>query len=238
MRQLLNLLQDNRGRGAGFRAETSGDVASLYLYDAIGIWGIEAGPFVKEVRGLKASALELRINSPGGDVFDARAMKAALEDFDGKITAYVDGLSASAASFIMMAADEIVMADGGFVMIHNAWGLTIGNAEDHRTQAQLLDKVDASIVADYVNRTGASEKQVRQWMADETWFTAQEAVDAGFANRVAETPAKASAQAYNLTAYANAPAALIKPAAVEDIDAEARRERDRYEARLRLFERT
>lgn len=236
MRQLLNLLQDNRGKGAGFRAETSGDQATLYLYDAIGMWGIEAGPFVKEVRQLKASALELRINSPGGDVFDARAMKVALDEFPGKVTAYVDGLSASAASYIMMAADEIVMAEGAFVMIHNAWGLTIGNAEEHRAQAGLLDKVDDSIVADYVARSGASENQVRAWMAAETWFTASEAVDAGFASRIAEGGKKAAA-GYNLSAYINAPAALTKPPAPAlDIEA-AQRERERYAARLGLYER-
>jgi ATP-dependent Clp protease protease subunit len=235
MRRLLNLLNSNHKRGAGFRLSVANDVADVYVYDSIGIWGIEAGPFVKEVRALRTSAMNLRINSPGGDVFDARAMKAALEDFDGTVTAYVDGLSASAASFLMMAADEIVMAEGSFVMIHNAWGLTIGNAEDHRTQAALLDKVDNGIVADYVARTGASEEQVRKWMAAETWFTAEEAVENGFANRIAEK-SKASAMLYDLSAYANAPGNL-KPDNSKTLDSDAQRERERYEARLRLYER-
>lgn len=236
MRQLLNLLDANRGRGSALRAETKGDEATVYVYDAIGMWGIEASPFVAAVRGISASRLNLRINSPGGDVFDARAMAAALNDFEGHITAHVDGLSASAASFLMMAADEIVMADGAFVMIHNAWGLTMGNAEEHRGQAALLDKVDGAIVADYVARTKKPEAEIREMMAAETWFTAQEAVDAGFADRVAENSRAAKAQ-WNLSAYARAPAALLAPASNKSNLAAALAERDHYDARLRLFER-
>lgn len=230
MRQLLNLLDSNRGRGAGLRAEAVGEEATVYVYDAIGVWGVEAPPFVAAVRGITAPTLNLRINSPGGDVFDARAMKAALDDYDGKIVAYVDGLSASAASFLMMAADEIVMAEGAFVMIHNAWGLTIGNADEHRTQAGILDKVDAGIVADYVARTGKAESDVRAWMAAETWFTAEEAVAAGFADRVAKSKRTrdASAARWNLSAYRNAPPVV----AADDVPCD----RDRYDARLRLFE--
>ena len=232
MRQLLNLLDSNRGRGAGLRAEAAGDEATVYIYDAIGIWGVEASPFVAAVRGLTAPTLNLRINSPGGDVFDARAMKAALHDYDGKIVAHVDGLSASAASFLMMAADEIVMAEGSFVMIHNAWGLTIGNADEHRMQAGILDKVDDSIVADYAARTGKPEADIREWMAAETWFTAEEAVSAGFADRVAPTKRKrdASAARWNLSAYRNVPP-MVAPDNVPS-------DRDRYDARLRLFELT
>lgn len=238
MRRLLNLLDDNRGRGAGLRAEAGGDSATVYVYDAIGVWGIEAGPFVAAVRALTVPKLDLRINSPGGDVFDARAMKAALDDYQGTITAYIDGLSASAASFLMMAADEIVIAEGGFVMIHNAWGLTIGNSEDHRAQAGILDKVDDSIVADYVARTGTDDAEIRRMMASETWFSAEEAVAAGFANRVQESKRQkaARASAWNLSAYQNTPAALTA-AGQDAIAAAAQAERERYEARLRLYER-
>jgi len=229
MRGLLTLLDANRGRGSPLRAEDAAETAVVYVYDAIGLWGVEAGPFVQAVRALKAPKMSLRINSPGGDVFDARAMKAALDDYAGTITAHVDGIAASAASFLMMAADEVVMGDGAFVMIHNAWGLTIGNAEDHRMQAGILDKVDDGIVADYARKTGKPADELRALMAAETWFTAQEAVDAGLADRVAETKAARAASRWNLSAYARAPEIAAPDFA---------RERSRYDARLRLFERT
>lgn len=242
MRSLLNLLSDNRGRGAGLRADVSGDVATVWLYDAIGWFGIEAGPFVKEIAGIKAKSIDLRINSPGGDVFDARAMKTALDAFDGKVTAYIDGLSASAATFLMMAADEIVISDGAFVMVHNAWGLTMGNAEEHRAMAGVLDKVDDAIVADYRKKTGKAEAELRAMMAAETWFTAEEALSAGFVDRIAGKDDGADAKAasrWNLSAYAKAPAALIAPAdATEDPIVRLGADRDRYMARLSLYERT
>lgn len=242
MRKLLALLDANRGKGPGFRAEENDGTAVLYVYDAIGPWGVEAAPFVQAVRGLGAKRIELRVNSPGGDVFDARAMKNALEDFDGEIVAHIDGLAASAASYLMLAADEIVMGEGAFVMIHKAWGLTIGNADEHRAQAALLDKVDDTLVADYVARTGKGADDIRAKMAAETWFTAEEAVAFGLADRVAAPPKRKDKEAsarWDLSAYAQPPAALLAAAAppVSDPVAALGAERDRYLARLGLYER-
>lgn len=232
MRQLLNLLADNRGRGQGLRAEATDEAVALYVYDAIGIWGVEAAPFVAAVRAVTAPRIDLHLNSPGGDVFDARAMKVALEAFSGQVVVHVDGVAASAASFLAMAADEVVMADGAFLMIHNAWGITVGNAVEHRAQAELLDKVDESLVADYVAKSGKDADEVRRWMAAETWFTADEAIEAGLADRKVER--KAAKASYRLDAYGNLPAAL---AARPEFDVErALTERDRYAARLRLYE--
>lgn len=239
MRNLLAMLDANRGKGAGFRAETKDDAAVLYVYDAIGPWGVQAAPFVQAVRGLEAKRIELRVNSPGGDVFDARAMKNALEDFDGEIVAHVDGLAASAASYLMLAADEIVMGEGAFAMIHKAWGLTIGNADEHRAQAALLDKVDDTLVADYVARTGKGADDIREKMAAETWFTAEEAVAFGLADRVATPPKRKEAAArWDLSAYAQPPAALLAaPTPAFDPLAAFGAERERYVARLGLYER-
>jgi ATP-dependent Clp protease protease subunit len=246
MRKLLAMLDANRGKGAGFRAEDKDGTAVLYVYDAIGPWGVEAAPFVQAVRGLGAKKIELRVNSPGGDVFDARAMKNALEDFDGEIVAYVDGLAASAASYLMLAADEIVMGEGAFAMIHKAWGLTIGNADEHRAQAALLDKVDDTLVADYVARTGKGADDIRAKMAAETWFTAEEAVAFGLADRVAAPPKrkdknKEASARWDLSAYAQPPAALIAPAPPPESPADPlallATERERCLARLGLYER-
>ena len=93
---------------------------TLYLYDEIGYWGIDAKQFVEDLNKLDADTIHLRINSPGGDVFAAKAMQTALMQHDAKVVAHVDGLAASAASVVAMGADEIEMVDGGFMMIHKA----------------------------------------------------------------------------------------------------------------------
>jgi len=183
--------------------------------------------------------VRLRINSPGGDVFEARTMMAAMADHPAKFTARIDGLCASAATSLTLPCDSIEIADGGFYMIHNAWSMVIGNACDMRETANLLDKVDASIIDGYAQRSGKPADQVQAWMAEETWFDADEAVDQGFCDSVFKIPvggAAAQARAgshYNLAAYSRAPKALTEPP-VEQPDPEINRKR--MLARLRLYE--
>lgn len=201
--QLLKLLADNKGRGQ-FRAEKGGDEATLFLYDVIvsdDYWGgVSAETFVKELRSLTAGTIHLRINSPGGDVFAARAMEQAIREHGSKIVAHIDGYAASAASFLAIAADEVEITEGGFYMIHKAWTLGYGNSDDLRKTADLLEKVDESLVATYAKKTGAEADAIRDWMKAETWFTAQEAVEQGFADRIAEGKAKALVN-WDLSAY-------------------------------------
>jgi len=157
------------------------------LYDAIGCCGLNAEDFAKELKALKAKTINLRINSPGGDVFAARAMVAAIRDVRASgrsVIAHIDGLAASAATYVAIAADEVRAEPGSFFMIHNAWGLAIGNADELRETAALLDKVDDTIVADYAKKTGKTDDQIRSWMAAETWFTAEEAQAEGFIDSV------------------------------------------------------
>lgn len=235
MKNLIQLLASNRQKGS-FRVEASegADEATVYVYDAIGAYyGINAQDFVREVQAITASTIHLRINSPGGDVFEARAMKTALEAHAAKVIAHVDGISASAASFLMLAADEIAMAEGAFVMIHEPWTIALGAADELRASAVLLDKIGDAIANDYVARTEVDKDEVLAWMKAETWFTADEAIEHGFADRKAEKP---SAQnVFNLSAYRNAPRALQAPASTP-FDALAA-DRQRYEARLALIER-
>jgi ATP-dependent Clp protease, protease subunit len=164
---------------------------------------------VKALREIKADTIHLRINSPGGSVFAARAIETALREHKAKIVAHIDGLAASAATFIAMAADEIVMAPGALFMIHKAWTMTYGNADDLMAEAALLEKIDGTLADTYAARTGKDASAVMELMAAETWFTAQEAVDAGFADRVAEDSPKAKG-AWNLTAYDKAPLTLTE----------------------------
>lgn len=218
-KRLIKLLADNRQAPARrplevvVRAED--DVAEVFLYDAIvsdeleAEWwgGIAPQSFVKELRGITAGTILLRINSPGGSVFAARAIETALREHKAKVIAHIDGLAASAATFIAMAADEIVMAPGAMFMVHKAWTLAMGNSKDLADASALLEKLDGTLIDTYVARTGQTPEQIAEWMAAETWFTAQEAVDAGFADSVSEQKEKKAAKAsvWNLSAYQHAP---------------------------------
>lgn len=189
--------------------ETKQDEATLWLYDAIDDWwGINAGDFAKGVAALTVDVIHLRINSPGGDVFGARAIVAALRGSGAKVIAHIDGLAASAATFIAANCDEVRMADGAFFMIHQASTFTWGNSADLRETADLLDKVDGSIVNDYVRRTGQPEQQIRDWMAAETWFTAEEAKTSGFVDQVVSGQ-KVDNSAWDFSDCRNAPKALL-----------------------------
>jgi ATP-dependent Clp protease protease subunit len=212
--KLLQLAIENKAAPKAFevKAAANGD-AEIYLYDVIdSYWGVGATAFCAALKGVQAETIHLHINSPGGDVFEARAMVAAIAASKATLVAHIDGLAASAASYVAMACDEVRIADGAFFMIHNAWTVAMGNANDLRASAELLAKVDSSIVSDYMRRTGKDQAQIEQWMADETWFSAQEAVDNGFANAVVANE-KGVKNAWNLAAYAKAPKALTEPVA-------------------------
>ena len=234
MDRLLKLLRDNaRNRtAAGIpKAEESGE-STLYLYDVIvsdDYWGgISAEKFVKELNALDAPTIHLRINSPGGEVFAARAIEAAIRNHPARIVAHVDGYAASAASFVAMACDEVEIAPGGFFMIHKAWTFTAGNADDLLHTAEMLEKLDASLVDTYAKKTGCTPEEIAGWMKAETWFSAGESVERGFADRVAEAAPKAQAD-WNLSVYANAP---VVPAAASSVNPQ---NRERYERTARLF---
>jgi ATP-dependent Clp protease protease subunit len=137
-------------------------------------------------------------------VFAARAMEQAIRMHKSKVVAHVDGLAASAASFLIMAADEIRMAPGSFLMIHKAWTWIAGNANDLRKEADLLEQIDASLVKTYATRSGQEAEAIAQWMADETWIEADRAVELGLANSVADTKAT-NAVKWDTSAFKNAP---------------------------------
>lgn len=209
--KIRQLLASNRGRGR-FEVKAQGDEATVYLYDMIvdteadAEWwgGVSAEGFVKQIAALDASTIHLRVNSPGGSVFGGRAMENALRQHKAKVIAHVDGLAASAASFIIMAADEIEMAQGSFLMIHKAWSLAVGNADDMLAQAALLEKIDGTLASTYAARTGMDAQELSEMMAAETWIEAGEAVEKHFADRVAETAEKAS-NAWDLSAFNRVP---------------------------------
>ena len=233
MDRLLQLLRDNaRNRPAAPKAQAGDGEDTLYLYDVIvsdDCWGgVSAEKFVRELNALTAPVLHLRINSPGGDVFAARAIEAAIRNHPSRIVAHVDGYAASAASFVAVACDEVEIAPGGFFMIHKAWTVTAGNADELLHTAAMLEKLDASLADTYAEKTGCAPEDIAGWMKAETWLSADEAVEQGFADRVAEAAPKAQAN-WNLSVYANAP---VVPAAAASPKPQ---NRGRYERTARLL---
>lgn len=213
MTKLLNLLASNRGRAPAPRAlVTDGDETTIYVYDAIvsddatAEWwgGVSAQSLVPQIRGIKSGTIHLRINSPGGDVFAAQAICQAIRDCGAKVIAHIDGYAASAATVIATAADEIRISEGGMYMVHCGWTFAMGNSIEMRATADLLDKVDSTICAQYARKTGMKADAVLVVMQAETWYTAEEAVAAGFIDSISESP-KVKAN-WDLSAYANAPA--------------------------------
>lgn len=166
--------------------EDTGPVEIL-IYDEIGYgWygGVSAQDFARDLSAIDSDEITVRLNSPGGDVFDGIAILNALRAHKAKVTVYVDGLAASAASFIAMAGDEIVMRRNSELMIHDAWGFCAGNADEMRSMAGELDRVSNNIASIYADRTGGTVDDWRTVMKEEVWYSDQEAVDAGLADRV------------------------------------------------------
>jgi ATP-dependent Clp protease, protease subunit len=183
-------------------ARKSESEATLYVYDAItpeGLGGVSAKQIVAalaEARGVKT--LHLRINSVGGHVYEAKAIYNALREFPGRKVAHVDGLAASAATFIAMAADHIVTEPEATWMIHNAQGMTMGDGNAHRSTADLLDMESANIRAIYAKRTGQDEADLKAWMDAETFMTPAEAKARGFTDSIdgeSEQPKRVTASA-------------------------------------------
>jgi ATP-dependent Clp protease protease subunit len=168
----------------------SAEYGELYIYDAIGggwFGGVGAQDVATALAAFKANGvkkLDIYINSPGGDVFDGVAIYNLIHRFDGEKTCVVDGLAASAASLVAMSAPKIHMAANSMMMIHDPWGGVIGNSADMRKTADELDKITDVLVSTYATRTKGDAKEIRTWMAEETWMTADEAKGRGFCDVV------------------------------------------------------
>lgn len=186
-------------------AHDSGASTRLDLYDEIGFWGVTAGDFRDAMEGITTDRIDMHINSPGGDVFDGIAILNLLRAHPAAVNVTVDGLAASAASFIAMAGDTVAMMPNSEMMIHDASGLCIGNAGDMTEMAALLDRISNNIASVYASRGGKSTADWRTTMQAEQWYSADEAVAAGLADSVMELPEKKTAAAeaaWNLSFYA------------------------------------
>jgi ATP-dependent Clp protease, protease subunit len=165
------------------------DSAEISVYGIIGssFWvdGLSAGDFKKQLRALgQVKTIDLRINSEGGYVTDALAMYYLLNDHPADITVHVDGLAASAASFLAMCGKKIVMAEGGFMMIHNVRGGAMGEAKKLEAEAQVIRSQTAQLRKVYSDRTANSVDKIKDWMDEETWFDSSQAIEHGFATEI------------------------------------------------------
>lgn len=160
-------------------------MAELRIYDDIGLGGVSAAHIADQLEAITAPELDIRINSPGGSVFDGIAIYNAIERHPAKVTMHIDGLAGSAASFIAMAGDEIVINRYAKMMIHDASGIVIGAAADMGAMAGVLNMLSQTIAQVYADRAGGTTEHWRQAMLTETWYSADEAVKAGLADRIA-----------------------------------------------------
>lgn len=168
---------------------TDSDEAEVMLYDEIGgWWGRTADDLIAELRGITAPRMRVRINSPGGSVFEGIAIANALRAHPANVTVQVDSLAASIASVIAMAGDRIEMAPNSMLMIHDASGLCLGNASDMEEMAELLDLISDNIADAYASRAGGTRDEWRARMRAETWYLPEDAVENGLADEAVQAP--------------------------------------------------
>lgn len=179
------------------------EYSDVYIFNDIGTFGITAQKFVDDIKNLDGRDIALHINSVGGEVFEGMAMHSIIKNRKGKTVAYIEGIAASIATVIALAADEVVMTENSLFMIHNAWGSSQGDAKEMMKQARVLEKISNEIAEIYVKKTGKSYDMIMDLMSNETWMTAEEAFEYGFIDRISDAikvAAKADVSIYkNMT---------------------------------------
>ena len=193
----------------------------ISIFDEIGMYGVSAKQFISDLKSIPATdRIVLKIHSPGGEVFDGNAIFNALQR-RGNVEVQIEGLAASMATVISLAGMPVKMAANGFYMIHNPWGVAMGDAAELRDQAQLLDKIRSNMVGAYAAKSGQSAEQIQEWMDSETWFTAEEALSAGFVDEITDTLslAASSNKFARMAKFKNAPANLTaQPPRMQDTE--------------------
>lgn len=171
---------------------SEGKEAELYIFGDITSWpwdekDRDAYGIVKELQELDVDSINVHINSYGGDVSEGLAIYNTLKNSKSKVTTICDGFACSAASVIFMAGDERIVNEASLLMIHNPWTYACGNAEEFRKQAEDLDKIAQASINAYVSKVNITESEVKQLLSNETWLTAQECLEMGFATAINES---------------------------------------------------
>jgi len=190
------------------KAAASGEKhTEVMIFDEIGLWGVTAKDFATALKAIPEDhAITVRINSPGGSVFDGYAIFNALKSRAASVTTKVEGLAASMASIVALAGIKVTAAANSMLMIHNPWSGVAGDSEDLRKTADLLDKLTSQLVGIYAGKSGKSEDEVRAAMDAETWFTAEEAQAWGLVDEV--TDGVAAVASFDVSRFRNPPKAL------------------------------
>lgn len=196
------------------RNETT-DSADLYIYDVIGdSWvGNDAATLVGRIRDLKGKTINVRLNSPGGSVWDGVAIYNTLKNHNADVNVFIDGLAASIASIVALAGKKVVIADNAMMMIHNPWTYTAGGAADLRKTADMLDQVKETLLNTYEARTGKKRDKIAADMDSETWFTAQDAKDYGLVDEIStgqKVAACLTPEVANIFGFAKTPEKVVK----------------------------
>ena len=161
-------------------------VVDVYIFDEIGMGGVNAQGFIEEIKSFKDSPMNLHINCVGGDVFDGMAIYNIIKKRTATTTVYIEGIAASMGSVIALAANKVVMAENSLFMIHNAWGGAMGEAKEMKKTAKLLDKISGEIADIYVKKTKLPYDKVKEMMDEETWLNAEEALELGFIDSISD----------------------------------------------------
>lgn len=183
---------------------SANDQAEILVYDVIGWPYNDAGDLVRYVNSLGDKDILVRLNTPGGDVFDGMAIFNSLANHKGKVTIRIEALAASMGSVLAMAGKEIQAYSNTMMMIHDPWIYTAGNQYELREMADLLEKISGNMLDVYAGRSKIGKREMKEIMKAETWYTAKEAKEKGFINTILETGKAAKAQ-FDLTMYTNAP---------------------------------
>jgi ATP-dependent Clp endopeptidase proteolytic subunit ClpP len=215
----------NFTKGYSIRAQADKEL-EIFVYEEIGYegWdgeGITAQRIAKDLKDAgDIKNITVRINSPGGRVFEAVAIYNILKQHKARVRVMIDGLAASSASIVAMCGDEIEMANNAMMMIHKPWSLSIGTAEDLRRDAEMLDKVEGSIIQTYLNqcdKRGVKDmaEQLAEMLAAETWMNADEALGYGLIDTVTETLQAAALFDLSKFNFKRTPEKLRKPVATD-----------------------
>lgn len=179
----------NKDNGDWYRiSNAASDMAEIFIYGVIGSdWmpgDVTADQFVKDLKNISASTINLHINSPGGMVWDGLAIYAALKNHEATVDVMIDGVAASTASWVALAGDSVSIEKPAKMFIHDAHGLVIGNAQDMREAADMYDELSDTIAEIYADSAGGEIKNWREAMKKETWYSSDQAVTVGLADRV------------------------------------------------------
>ncbi|GHV50391.1 hypothetical protein FACS1894216_02510 [Synergistales bacterium] len=221
-------IQRNKTRNS---AENEENIGEVLIYGDIyeGAWDDTVSPkaFHEELKALgDISRLHVRINSYGGHISAGMAIYSLLKQQTARVTVHIDGFALSAASVVAMAGDTVIMPGNAMMMIHNPWNITMGDSNVFRKEADVLDKMREAMIAAYTDKTGLGHDELVAMLDAETWLTAKEAVELGFAD-IEEAPILAAARvekgvysfggrAFDLSKYRNPPEALIKKTETEE----------------------